>query len=224
MSETSEPLRVILADDHNLVRSGIRALLESMPGVQVVAEADDGDLLLEKVRQFEPDVVITDISMRRLSGLDALARIIDDWPACRVVVLSMYDNPEFVQQALRAGAAAYLLKDAAVAELGLALAAVARGERYLSPRISTQLVEQMIKPAQPAEGPASLSELTPRQTEILKLIARGRATKQIAFDLDLSVKTVETHRSHLMERLGIREVAGLVRYAVRHGLVDLDGT
>lgn len=221
MMVAAAPLGVILADDHNLVRSGLVALLQEIPGVSVLAQAADGDELLALVAQHQPDVVITDISMRRMSGLEALARIRETHPDTRVLVLSMYANPEFVEQALRAGAAGYILKDAATVELELALEAVRRGDRYLSPQISTQVIERLLTGDGARAGEAA-NGLTPRQTEILARIARGQSTKEIAFDLGLSVKTVETHRATIMERLGIRDVPGLVRYAVKCGLVRLD--
>jgi len=228
MPHSRSPLRVVVADDHGLVRSGLIALLTDVPALTVVGECDDGEALLELVAELMPDLVITDISMPKLSGLRALEAIHARHPDIRVLVLSMYDSAEFVQQALTAGASGYLLKDSAMVELQLAIEAIRAGHTYLSPKISTRLVEQlknapMAAPATATSAsPATISPLlTPRQVEILTLIARGKALKEIAFELGLSVKTVETHRATLMERLRIREVAGLVRYAARHGLVSL---
>lgn len=217
------PLRTLVCDDHVLVRSGLVALLEDLEGVEVVGQAGDGDELVPLAAKLRPDLIITDVSMRRMSGLDAMVLVRQSLPNCKVLVLSMHDDAEFLRQALAAGAAGYLLKDSAMVELELAIAAIRAGEVYLSPRVSSQLVAQLRQPAATAQGPGQESPLTPRQLEILALIAKGRATKQIAHDLGLSVKTVETHRSMIMDRLGIREVAGLVLYAVRNGLVTLNG-
>lgn len=209
-------LRVLLADDHALVRAGMRSLLRDIPGVEVVGEAADGAEALAVAARERPDAVLLDIAMKGMSGLEAAARFREQLPGIKVIILSMHSSEEYVLQALRAGAAAYLIKDSATAELELALKSVMRGETYLSPAISRQVVEGYVRRmgAGAAEDP-----LTPRQREVLKRIAEGRSTKEIAFALGLSVKTVETHRAQVMERLGIRDVAGLVRYAMRTGLV-----
>jgi DNA-binding NarL/FixJ family response regulator len=211
------PVRVLLADDHALVRAGIRALLQNLDGVTVVAETGNGAEVLEFARAHRPDVVLLDISMPGLGGLEVSAQLRDALPDVRVVMLSMHANEEYVLQALRAGAAGYMLKDSATAELELALKAVMQGETYLSPPISRQVVEGYVQRVG-AEQTAS-DNLTPRQRQVLQLIAEGHSTKEIAHRLNLSVKTVETHRAQLMERLQIREIAGLVKYAIRHGLV-----
>jgi DNA-binding NarL/FixJ family response regulator len=210
--------RVLLADDHALVRAGIRALLESMEGVTVVAEAGNGGEVLELARTYRPDIVLLDISMPGLGGLEASVQLKQELPGVRVVMLSMHANEEYVLQALRAGAAGYMLKDSATGELEIALKAVMQGETYLSPPISKQVVEgyvQRVGSEQPAAG-----NLTPRQRQVLQLIAEGHSTKEIAYRLELSVKTVETHRAQLMERLHIRDIAGLVKYAIRNGIVS----
>ena len=212
------PVRVLLADDHALVRAGIRALLQGLEGVTVVAETGNGAEVLELARTHRPDVVLLDISMPGLSGLDVSVQLERELPEVRVVVLSMHANEEYVLQALRAGAVGYMLKDSATAELELALKAVMQGETYLSPPISKQVVEGYVQRVG-AEQPAS-EKLTPRQREVLQLIAEGHSTKEIAYRLELSVKTVETHRAQLMERLQIRDIAGLVKYAIRSGLAS----
>jgi len=212
------PVRVLLADDHALVRAGIRALLQGLEGVTVVAETGNGAEVLELARTHRPDVVLLDISMPGLSGLDVSAQLERELPEVRVVVLSMHANEEYVLQALRSGAVGYMLKDSATAELELALKAVMQGETYLSPPISKQVVEGYVQRVG-AEQPAS-EKLTPRQREVLQLIAEGHSTKEIAYRLELSVKTVETHRAQLMERLQIRDIAGLVKYAIRSGLAS----
>jgi len=209
-------LRVLLADDHALVRAGMRSLLRDIDGVEVVGEAADGAEALEIAARTQPDAVLLDIAMRGMNGLEAAARFREQYPGVKVIILSMHASEEYVLQALRAGAAAYLIKDSATAELELALKSVMRGETYLSPAISRQVVEGYVQ-RMGAGAPAD--PLTPRQREVLRGIAEGRSTKKIALDLGLSVKTVETHRAQIMERLGIRDVAGLVRYAMRTGLV-----
>ncbi len=219
------PIRVVLADDHALVRAGIRALLEDIEGVSVVAEASDGRAALQAVADHRPDVVLMDIAMAGLNGLEAAARFAREYPAVRVVMLSMHANEEYVLRALQAGAIGYLLKDADTAELELAVRAAARGEAYLSPAVSRHLIADYVRRVgqtpQPAESPSySLSLLTPRQREVLQLIAEGRTTREIARLLNISVKTVETHRAQLMERLDIHDVAGLVRYAIRAGVTS----
>ncbi len=213
-------IRVLLADDHALVRSGIRMVLESLAGVQVVAEAEDGRRAFDLVQTLRPDVVLLDISMPELNGLEAAARIRSQHAQAKVVILSMHAGVDYVMQAFRAGASGYILKDATPPELEFALRAVARGETYISPRISGRVLEQFIQVADGAKSP--LESLSSRQREILQLIAEGRSTKQIAARLGVSIKTVETHRAQLMQRLDIHGLAGLVRFAVRHGVVSED--
>lgn len=221
------PIRVMLADDHTLVRAGIHALLESMTGIQVVAEASDGHEALALIRTHQPDVVLMDIAMPDLNGLEATGRVVQEFPRVSVLILSMYTNEEYVMQALHAGAAGYLLKTGVTTELELAVRAVARGETYLSPAISKQVIADYLRRVRsnedrltPASSPYQL--LTPRQREILQLIAEGHTTKEIAQRLQVSVKTAETHRTQLMQRLDIHDVAGLVRYAMRIGLLAPD--
>ncbi|EEF57190.1 response regulator [Pedosphaera parvula] len=211
-------IRILLADDHTLLRAGIRSLLEKMPGVEVVGEAADGREALSLVKALQPGVVLMDIAMSGLNGLEATARIVKEFPSSRVIILSMHANEEYVLQTLRAGAAGYLLKDAATAELELAIQAVSRGDTYLSPAISKRVIEDYLGRINGQKSP--MEQLTPRQREILQLIAEGKSTKEMAFLLNLSVKTVETHRTQLMDRLGIHDVPGLVRYAMRMGLIS----
>jgi DNA-binding NarL/FixJ family response regulator len=213
-------IRVLLADDHALVRAGIRSLLNGMDEVEVVAEASSGEEAIELAASSRPDVVLMDIAMKGITGLEAAARMRIRNPEARVVILSMHSGEEYVLQALRAGAAGYLLKDAATGELELALRSVMRGESWLSPAVSRQVVEGYVQRPGAEQAPELL---TARQREVLRLVASGKSTKEIAFLLNLSVKTVETHRAQIMDRLGIRDVAGLVRYALRTGLVPPDG-
>ena len=211
-------IRVLLADDHTLVRAGIRALLEKLPGVEVAGEASDGRELLALIKAHQPDVVLMDISMPGLNGLQALARITRDFPRVRVLILSMHHNDEYVWQALKSGASGYLLKRAATAELAAALKSLAAGEIYLSREIATQFLKKF--PLQQiAHTHSPLEQLTARQREILQLLAEGQTTKAIALILKVSDKTVEYHRAQLMARLNIFDIPGLVRFALRTGLV-----
>ncbi len=212
------PLRILLAEDHTLVRAGIRALLESLEGVEVVAEASDGREALRLAQAHAPDILLMDITMKEMNGLEATAKLAKEHSTTRVIILSMHADQVYVRQALQAGAAGYLLKGSDVAELELALKAVARGDTYLSPSVSKDLVDGLLNGKVPAANP--LDELTPRQRETLQLIAEGKTTKEIASRLNLSIKTVETYRGQLMERLDIHDVAGLVKFAIRVGLVQ----
>ncbi|QEH32934.1 Transcriptional regulatory protein DegU [Aquisphaera giovannonii] len=212
-----ESIRVILADDHTFLRLGLRALLEDAPGIEIVAEAGDGEEALDLVANLRPDVLVTDINMPRLDGLKLASRVSADHPATRVLILSMYADREFARKALSSGAAGYLVKDAGEAELEAAIRAVARGESYLSPTISAHLVKEFSRLAR-AET-TKPNPLTARQVEVLKLVAEGMTTKAIARCLGVSIKTVDTHRTQLMDRLGIHDVAGLVRYALRQGFI-----
>jgi len=214
-------IRILLADDHVLMRAGIRALLERMPGVEVVGEADDGHQALNLVRATGPHVVLMDIAMGRLNGLEAAARVVMEFPDVKVIILSMHAAEEYVVRALRVGVAGYLVKDSATGEMGLALQAVIRGERYLSREIRAEAVDDRL--AHSSRVQPSLEQLTSRQREVLQLIAEGRSTKEIAFVLMVSAKTVEAHRAQLMHRLDIHDIASLVRYAIRAGVVTLEG-
>jgi len=212
-------IRVLLADDHALFRAGVRSLLLAIEGVEIVGEARDGHEALRMVAECKPDVLLLDVSLPELNGIEVAERLRDK-PGTRVLILSMFANEEFVLRSLRAGAAGYLLKDSSVVELEAALRSVADGGSYLSPAVSGHVLAAYMRrvgeevPAEPT--------LTPRQREVLQLIAEGHGTKEIAARLCLSAKTVETHRAQLMERLGIRDVAGLVRYAIRAGIVSAD--
>jgi DNA-binding NarL/FixJ family response regulator len=203
------------------MRAGIRALVEEIEGVAIVAEADNGRDALAMAREHRPDLAIMDIAMRELNGIEATARIREECPATRVLILSMHTTEDFVRRALRAGASGYLVKDSLPLELRMAIHALLRGETYLSSRVSKAVLSGLID-GRPARSEDSIDSLTPRQREILQLIAEGKSTKEIAFVLEVSVKTVETHRAGLMERLGIHDIAGLVLYAVRNNLVQVD--
>jgi DNA-binding NarL/FixJ family response regulator len=213
------PIRLLLAEDHSLVRAGFRALLKSMPGVEVVGEAASGRQALEMIGRLLPDVVLMDITMPELSGLHAAARASREHPSVKVIMLSMHDNEEFVWQALHAGAAGYLLKGADPGELELAIRSVARGMSYLSPAVSNHVVANYVRRTDP-DTPRD--RLTPRQIEIVQLIAEGKTNQQIAATLEISLKTVESHRAQLMSRLDVHDVPAIVRYAIRMGLVSAD--
>jgi DNA-binding NarL/FixJ family response regulator len=211
-------MKVVLADDHAVVRKGIRAVLASMPGVDVVAEASDGREALALIEKHRPDLAVLDVTMPGLNGLEVAVRVPKSSPGTKVLILSMHAGEAYVAQALRAGIAGYLLKDAADDELPLAIKALGRGEVFLSPKISTQLVERFLQSG--STEPDPLAGLTTRQREILQLVAEGKSSKEVAVLLDLSIKTVESHRAQIMERLGIHDVTGLVRFAIRVGLVS----
>jgi len=212
MSTTADKkVRVVLADDHDLVRSGIKALLSMVKGVEVVAEARDGHELVQLAEGLEPDIVMTDISMPGMDGIAAIAHLHQSRPGIRLLVLSMYDTVDFVKRAVANGACGYLMKDAPPFELEQAIRSVMATGSYYSPSIAQRLL-------QPSE-PTVTDELTDRQIEILKLIAQGKASKEIAYDLGLSPKTVDVHRARIMERLQLNDIASLTLYAVRKGLI-----
>lgn len=213
-------LRVMIVEDHALVRAGMRALLEKIDGIEVVSAVGDGWEAVKAVQTDAPDLVLMDIAMPELNGLDATSRIVKESPATRVILLSMHANEEYLQQALQSGALGYLLKGAELAELELAIKTVSRGESYLTPAVAKYAIEAYREKSDGPTGP--LAKLSMRQREILQLIAEGHTTKDIAQRLNVSVKTVETHRAHLMERLEIHDVPGLVRFAVRVGLIQPD--
>ncbi len=209
---------VMLVEDHALVRAGIRSLLDGASGIDVIREARDGREALAAMRQNAAEVVIMDITMPGLNGLETTARLKKIYPRTKVLMLSMYSSDEYVIQSLRFGADGYLVKDSAAPELEKAIHAVARGERYLGEGDVRKRLEKQIASAQGMKDP--LERLTPRQREILQLVVEGNKTREIAELLNVSVKTVETHRAQLMDRLGIHDVAGLVRYAIRIGLIS----
>ena len=213
-------VRIVLVDDHRLVRAGIRALLQQMDGIEVIGEAADGREGVEVTERLRPDVVLMDISMKGLNGIDATAQLRRRNSEVKIIMLSMHAAEEQVARALHAGANGYVVKDGAIEELETAIETALRGEVYLSPMLSRSVVDRLMRNS--AGTPSPLSLLTPRQKEILQLIAEGRSTKEIAHLLSLSIKTVETHRAQLMQRVGIRDVPGLVRYALRAGLIQPD--
>ena len=214
------PIRVLLADDHPVVRLGIRTMLQNLEGIEIVGEASDGREAIDLTKTHQPQVLLTDIAMPEMNGLETAARVAKDFPNVRVIILSVHASEEYVWQALRAGAAGYVLKNAETSELEFAIKSVADGKTYLTPAVSKQVVENYLQRL--GGGTGSVDVLTPRQREILRLIAEGKTTKEIAGMLEISVKTVETHRAQLMDRLEIHDIPGLVRYAMRLGLVPLE--
>jgi DNA-binding NarL/FixJ family response regulator len=213
----AHPIRIILVDNHPIVRSGIRAELEKLDSVEVVGEADDGRAALALVQSQKPQVVFMDISMPGLNGLEATARITKEFSGVRVVILSRHEDAQYFWHALKAGASGYLLKRGAITEMSAAIHRVMNGEIYLSRQISAQLVKKL--PQQIAQSDNPVQKLTSRQREILQLIAEGQTTKAIALILKVSPKTIEYHRAKLMERLNIFDIPGLVRFALRAGMI-----
>jgi DNA-binding NarL/FixJ family response regulator len=214
-------VRILLADDHSLMRAGLRALIESVEGHVVVGEASNGREAVDLVAKLRPDLVLMDISMGELNGIEAAVRIRAEHPDTRVMIVSMHTSEEFVRRAMKSGVSGYLVKDSAPLELQMAIESVMRGDVYLSSRISRHVVSGLSGVAD-SGSEVPLEALTPRHREVLQMIAEGKTTKSMAFILKVSVKTVETHRAALMDRLGIHDLAGLVIYAVRHKLVSLD--
>jgi DNA-binding NarL/FixJ family response regulator len=210
-------MNVVLVDDHALVRAGISNLINQLGDFVVVGEASDLLQAMELVRQLRPHVVVTDITLGDENGLDLLPRIRAESPRTRVVILSMHASEELVSEALRLGASAYLLKESAPSELEIALRAVTRDENYLSPSVSKKMIDRFVRPTAVADK--QLDVLTPRQQQILTMIASRKSTKEIAYELDLSEKTIAAHRAQIMERTGVRDLVGLVLWAVKHGLV-----
>lgn len=206
-----------MADDHALVRAGMRALLESLPDIEVIGETGDGLEAVELVRRDPPDVILLDVTMPGLNGLEAASRIARLGVPTRVLMVSMHASPEYAARAFAAGAAGYLNKDSAFDELSTAIEEISAGRRYLCRAIDSSLVQQYAPQA--GNGASGLDALTPRQRQILQLVAEGKSTRQIAETLFVSVKTVETHRAQLMQRLDIHDVPGLVRFAIRNGLL-----
>jgi DNA-binding NarL/FixJ family response regulator len=215
-----KPIRVLLADDHALVRAGIRALLNTIEGVEVIAEAGDGREALRLMQELHPDIVLLDITMPGLNGFEVLGESTKQLPDLRVIILTVHDAGEYAMQALRAGAAGYLPKTAAANELQEAIETVSRGDTYVSGEVSRKTLLELSKGT--TKHNHLFARLTPRQREILTLIAEGKSTKDIGRTLNISAKTVESHRAQLMERLDIHDVAGLVRYAIRMGLIKVE--
>lgn len=222
MQEGTVVLRIMIADDHGIVREGLRSLIEDAPGMELVAEAADGLETVERALVARPDVLVLDIGMPKLGGTEACARILEADSGIRVLALSMHSERRFIVDALQAGAQGYLLKDCVFDDLTMAIRVVASGRMFLSPDIAGLVVNDYIGLATGTAAVVDSPMLTPREREVLKLVAEGFAAKEIAALLGLSTKTVETHRRQVMEKLDIHSVAELVKYAIRNGLTSLD--
>lgn len=214
-------IKVLLVDDHTLIREGLRSLLEKQPEIEVVADVDDGRKAIEMTRELSPDIVIMDVTMPRLGGIEATRQIAAEFPAVKVIALSIHSKRRFVSDMLSAGAAGYILKECLFDELVQAIETVAAGGRYLSPRVTDMVVDDYVKRLSTgAESP--LASLTGREREVLQLVAEGKSTKQIALELHVSTKTIEANRRQIMEKLDAHSVAELTKYAIREGLTTLE--
>jgi DNA-binding NarL/FixJ family response regulator len=213
-------ITVIIADDHMIVRDGIRSLLEKQPDIEVVAEADNGRTALKHAQQLSPDVIIMDIGMRELNGIDATRQIIGKLPDVKILALSMYSDKQFIKGMLKAGASGYMLKDSASKELVDAIRIVANNKVYISPSIAGVVAEDFLEHS--AEKDASAhSVLTTREAEVIQLLAEGKSTKQAASILGVSIKTIESHRHNIMKKLNIDNIVGLIKYAIREGIISI---
>jgi DNA-binding NarL/FixJ family response regulator len=215
------PARILLADDHAIIRQGLCALLEKQPDIEVVGMVEDGRKAIELVRELRPDIVIMDITMPNLNGIDATQKILKQCRRSRVIALSMHSSRRFVTEMLKAGASGYILKECLFDELIMAIRTVLNGGIYLSPKIAGVVVEDYVK-RMSTDYRQQMPELTERQREVLQLLAEGKSTKQIALRLHVSDKTIESNRRNIMDKLGIYSVAELTKYAIREGLTPLD--
>jgi DNA-binding NarL/FixJ family response regulator len=213
-------MKVLLADDHKIVRDGLRNLLEKHADIMVAGEAEDGREALQLARKLSPDVIIMDIAMPDLNGIEATRQIVAEFPGIKVVALSMHSDKRFVSEMLKAGASAYLLKDCAFEELITAIRTIMKGKIYLSPGIAGVVIEDYIRKDSKAESTV-FSLLSDREREVLQLMAEGKTTKEVAAHLNLSIKTIETHRTNIMTKLNIHSIAELTKYAIREGLTSL---
>jgi DNA-binding NarL/FixJ family response regulator len=214
-------IKILIADDHKIMRSGLRSLLDQEADMEVVAEAENGRMTLELFRELSPDVVIMDITMPDLNGIEACRQLLAEAPEAKVVALSMHSDEQFVVEMLEAGASGYLLKDCALAELCIAIRAVVANQNYLSPGIASIVVKEYLHELSRAEAPVS-SVLTSREREVLQLVAEGNTSKKIAARLHVSTKTVEAHRRQIMDKLHLHSVAELTKYAIRKGITSLE--
>ncbi|NPV08164.1 MAG: response regulator transcription factor [Anaerolineae bacterium] len=216
-------ISVYLADDHAVVRDGLRSLLEAHPGIRVVGDAATGSEAVQEIARLRPNVAVVDIAMPVLNGIEAARQVAQVSPDTRVIILSVHSSSEHVFRALQAGARGYLLKESAGAEVVDAVRAVALGERYLCRRVSDAITEDYVRYREAADADSPLARLSDREREVLQLVVEGRSSAEIAQRLFLSPKTVDTYRSRLMHKLGVHDVPGLVKFAIRHGVISLDG-
>lgn len=217
-----QTIKVLLADDHTILRQGLRSILEQQAGIEVIAEAENGREAVRIAEQMKPDVVVMDFSMPDLNGLEATRQIKQRIPQTKVLILTRHANQEYIKSILRAGASGYLVKKSAAEELVIAIQSVQRGDLYLDPSISITSIEEYLKPAEGETKPLEI-KLTPRQREVLQLIAEGHPNREIASRLHISVKTVENHRANIMQKLNLHSTADLTQYAIRKKIVSLDG-
>jgi len=218
--QNDKMIKVVLADDHMIVRDGLRSLLERQPDMEVVAEADNGRTALKHVKELSPDVVIMDIGMRELNGIDATRQIVKMSPGVKVLALSMYSDKRFIKGMLKAGASGYMLKDSAFKELIDAIRIIVGDKIYISPCVASIVIEDYL--GHSSEKDSSIrSLLTSRELEVLQLLAEGKSTKQIALSLSLSIKTIESHRIRVMQKIDVSSIADLTRYAIREGIISL---
>jgi DNA-binding NarL/FixJ family response regulator len=216
-----QPLRLLVADDHEIVRKGLRSLLEEQPGWQVVAEACDGREAVAKTRELKPSVVLLDISMPSLNGLEATRQIVQDDPKTKVLILSMYESDPMIREVLEAGARGYLLKTDTSRDLISAVEGVHRNKTFFTAKVAQMVLDGFLDPGEKSAGNATTKDrLTPRQREIVQLLAEGMSSKEVAAALGLSIKTAETHRANIMQRLNCHSISELVRYAVRNGIIQ----
>lgn len=213
-------IKVLVADDHKVVREGLRTLIEKQPGMEVIAEAENGRMALKLIKKLSPDIALMDIAMPDLNGIEATRQIVAEAPGTKVIALSMHSDRQFVTRMMSAGASGYLLKDCAFEEVARAIRSVMARQTYLSPEIVTIVVKAFLRRSEPSDS--MLSVISPREREVLQLIAEGKTTKQIALRLHISAKTVDTHRRNIMDKLDIHSIAELTKYAIREGLTFLE--
>lgn len=221
--QTDTPIRIVIADDHTLVRSGLKLILSAQPDFELVGEAANGEDAIERTRELRPDILLLDIGMPGMTGVEAARVIRSEFPEVRIVVLTMYDDEAYLQQFLQIGASGYVMKQAADDELVSAVRTAHRGETFIHPSLTHHLIDLYLKQSQPRPAPdEARPELSPRETEVLRLVALGYSAQQIATELGISVSTVETHRTHVSEKLDLHGRAQLVRYALNAGLLGAD--
>ena len=218
--QNKKKITVVLADDHMIIRDGLRALLERQPDMEVVAEADNGRTALKHVKELSPDIVIMDIGMRELNGIDATRQIVKKSPGVKILALSMYSDKRFIKGMLKAGASGYMLKDSAFKELIDAIRVIIDDKTYISPSIASIVMDDYLDNSPEKDG-SMRALLTSRELEVLQLLAEGKSTKQIALSLDLSIKTIESHRNKVMQKINISNIADLTKYAIREGIISL---
>ena len=216
-------IRILLAEDHEIVRLGIRALLEASEDMEVVGEASDGRDAIEKCRELLPDIVVMDVAMPSLNGIEATRKLVSELPTIKVVILSMHGEQQYLYESIKAGASGFVPKAAAFSELLIALREVKESRKYISPSLSDAVIQDYVRRAQGATLPESGNQLSGREREVLQLIAEGHSSAEVAEALTISVRTVDTHRHNIMQKLKIRSVAGLTKFAIRSGLCSLNG-